>query len=409
MRQPAPADRFTPARRFELIFLFGLLTVFTPIAIDMYLPALPGIARQFHVSVAAIEHSLAAYFLGLAVGQAAIGPLSDRYGRRRPLCIGLALYVLGSVACALARDPLTLNIARFVQATGGCAGTVLARACVRDLFAPEEAARIFAQMLLILSVSPLFAPLFGGWLLLVTGWRSLFWIQAGAALATLAAIAVRLPESHAGAARTLHPFAVAKDYLVIAADRRFIGYILSLTLSGCGLYVFLTGFPHVVIDIFRIPAQYFGFLFMLNGIGLIVSSQATAHLLHHRPAGRLLRAALLAQASAGIGALLFAVTGWGGIAGLEPWLFVFCSLIGAINPTSAGLALAGYGHAAGMASALMGLFIYAGGTVASLLMGAFQPATPVPMAALMCLFGAGGLLTNLLFYPSRPKHPPHLP
>jgi DHA1 family bicyclomycin/chloramphenicol resistance-like MFS transporter len=409
MAHPAPSDSFSPGRRVELIALFGLLTVFTPIAIDMYLPALPTIARQFHVPIAAIEHSLAAYFLGLAVGQAAIGPLSDRFGRKRPLCIGMALYVIGSAACALARDPMTLNIARFVQATGGCTGTVLARACVRDLFPPEQASRIFAQMLLILSVSPLFAPLLGGWLLLATGWRTLFWIQGGAALLTLGVMMLRIPESHAGSERTLHPFAVARDYLVIAGDRRFIGYILSLTLSGCGLYVFLTGFPHVVIDIFHIQAQYFGFLFMLNGIGLVISSQVTAQMLHHRPAGRLLLAALGVQAAAGVGAVVFGATGWGGIYGLEPWLFVFCSLIGAINPTAAGLALAGYGHAAGMASALMGLFIYAGGTLASLLMGAFQPSTPLPMAALMCLFGASGLLTNLLFYPVRRKHPPHLP
>ena len=405
MSQPAPSDAFTPARRFELIALFGLLTVFTPIAIDMYLPALPTIARQFHVGIASIEHSLAAYFLGITLGQAAIGPLSDRFGRKKPLCIGMALYVLGSGACALAQNPAQLDIARFIQATGGCAGTVLARACVRDLFPPEQASRIFAQMLLILSVSPLFAPLFGGWLLLVTSWRMLFVIQGGAAALTLVAMYVRLPESHGGSQRTLHPFAVLKDYLVIARDRRFIGYILSLMLSGNGLYVFLTGFPHVVIDIYRIPAQYFGFLFMLNGIGLIISSQLTVRLLHHRPAGRLLRFALMAQTSAGAMALVFAITGWGGLYGLEPCLFVFCSLIGAINPTSAGLALAGYGHAAGMASALMGLFIYAGGTSASLLMGAFQPTTPVPMAALMCLFGASAMLVNLLFHPSKAK--PH--
>jgi MFS transporter, DHA1 family, multidrug resistance protein len=399
MTKAAASDSFTPARRLELIFLFGVLTTFTPIAIDMYLPALPQIAREFHVPISSIEHSLAAYFLGITVGQVLIGPLSDRYGRRKPLCIGLGLYVLGSAACALARDPMTLDLARFAQAVGGCAGTVLARACVRDLFPPEQASRIFAQMLLILSVSPLFAPLFGGWLLLVTGWRSLFIIQGAAAVATLIAMLWRLPESHPGSQRTLHPFAVARDYMVIARDRRFMVYVLSLTLSGCGLYIFLTGFPHVVIDIFGIPAQYFGFLFMLNGIGLIISSQITVRLLHHRPAGRLLRVALAMQAAAGVAALVFALTGWGGMYGLEPCLFVFCSLIGAINPTSAGLAMAGYGHAAGMASSLMGLFIYAGGTSASLLMGAFQPTTAVPMAALMCMFGILGLGTNLLFSP----------
>jgi DHA1 family bicyclomycin/chloramphenicol resistance-like MFS transporter len=402
MSEPAPSDSFSPARRFELIALFGLLTVFTPIAIDMYLPALPTIAGEFAASIGAIEHSLAAYFLGITVGQAIVGPLSDRFGRKRPLFAGLALYILGSVACAISQDPLALDAARFAQALGGCGGTVLARACVRDLFPPGEAARIFAQMLLVLSVSPLFAPLLGGWLLLVTGWRSLFWIQAGVALVTLGLTVWRLPESHGGSTRTLHPFAVARDYLLIARDRGFIAYVLSLTLSGGGLYVFLTGFPHVVIDIFRIPAQFFGFLFMLNGIGLIVASQGAVRLLHHRPAKTLLRLALAAQSGCAVMAVLFAVTGWGGIYGLEPWLFTYCALTGAVNPTAAGLALAGFGHAAGMASALMGLFMYCGGTLASLLMGAFAPTSPVPMAALMCLFGVAGLAVNLLLRPRSP-------
>lgn len=175
MNPPFPAPE--GARCFELIFLFGALTCFTPFAIDMYLPALPAIAQEFHVSIGIIEHSLAAYFLGVTFGQAIVGPLSDRFGRRLPLLAGLGLYVLGSAACALAHDPLSLDIARFAQATGGCAGAVLARACVRDIFPPHQAARIFAQMLLVLSVSPLFAPLFGGWLLLVASWRYVFWIQ----------------------------------------------------------------------------------------------------------------------------------------------------------------------------------------------------------------------------------------
>jgi DHA1 family bicyclomycin/chloramphenicol resistance-like MFS transporter len=127
-----------------------LLTVFTPIGIDLYLPALPTIARDFGTPIAAIEHSLAAFFLGLCLGQAMVGPISDRFGRRWPILGGLGLYILGATGCALAQDPITLDFARFVEAVGGCAGTVLARACVRDLFPPHEAARIFAQMLLLL-------------------------------------------------------------------------------------------------------------------------------------------------------------------------------------------------------------------------------------------------------------------
>ena len=390
-------QKFSTARRFELIALFGLLTTFTPIAIDMYMPALPTIGREFHTSIAAVEHSLASYFLGVAIGQAVVGPLSDRFGRKTPLLIGLALYVLGSLACALAEGPLTLDAARFVQACGGCAGTVLARACVRDLFPPGEAARIFAQMLLILSVSPLFAPLFGGWLLLVASWRVVFWIQGGLAILAMLAIAVRLPESHPGSDRAIHPMAVALDYWAIGSDPQFLGYVLSATLSGAGLYVYLTGWAHVVIDLFGVAPQYFGYTFLLNGIGLVIVSQATARLLHHRPAPRLLFWALLAQTVAAAMALLFAVMGWGGLLGLVPFLFTFCALVGAVNATAAGLALMGFGESAGMASALMGILIYGGGAIASLVMGAFNPTSPMPMTGLMLACAGAALAVHLRY------------
>jgi len=397
---PAPADSFSRARQIELILLFGLLTVFTPIGIDMYLPALPAIARDFGAPIAAIEHSLAAYFLGLCLGQAAIGPLSDRFGRRQPILIGLALYVLGAGACALAADPLTLDAARFVQAVGGCSGTVLARACVRDLFPPHHAARIFAQMLLILSVSPLFAPFAGGWLLPLVGWRGIFWVEGVSAALTMILVMAQLPESHPGSDRRLHPLHVAKDYWAIARDRNFYRYTIPAVLTGGGLYVFLTGWPHVVIDLYRIAPAYFGFTFVMNGVGLIAFSQGTAKWLQHQPGEPLLFAGIIANAVLGLGGLLFGWTGWGGIFGLLPFMFLYCAMIGSTNPTSAGLTMQHFGHAAGMCSALIGIFLYGAGTLASLAMGAFpSPATPVPMTGLICGFGLAGLATYLLFRP----------
>ena len=404
---PAPSDSFTRAhitgfKRIELIALFGLLTVFIPIGVDLYLPALPTIAREFNEPISSIEHSLAAFFLGLAIGQAMVGPLSDRFGRRGPILIGLALYILGATGCALSQDTLTLNIARFVEAMGGCAPTVLARACVRDLFPPDQAARIFAQMLLILSASPLFAPFVGGWLLPLTGWRSLFWLQGGAALLAWGFVWKMLPESHPGSDRRLHPLHVLKDYWVIARDPRFFRFIIPATLTGAGLYVFLTGWPHVVIDLFHVRPEYFGFTFVLNGIGLILFSQGAARWLKHRPGEPLFHALLLANAVAGSLALVFGFLGWGGLYGLVPWIFVYCSLIGSINATATGLTLRDFGHAAGMASALIGIFLYGGGTLASLAMGSFvTPATPIPLTGLMAVFGLCGVVTYLLFRPRR--------
>jgi len=402
---PATSDSLTRTeitgiRRIELITLFGLLTVFTPIGIDLYLPALPTIARDFGTPIAAVEHSLAAFFLGLCIGQVMVGPLSDRFGRRWPILGGLGLYILGATGCALAQDPITLDIARFVEAVGGSACTVLARACVRDLFPPEQAARIFAQMLLILSVSPLFAHIIGGWLLPLTGWRSLFWLQGGAALLTWGFVWKLLPESHPGSDRRLHPLHVLADYWAILRDRRFFRFIIPATLTGAGLYAFLTGWPHVVIDLFQVRPEYFGFTFVMNGFGLILFSQGAARWLKHRPGEPLFHAALLANAVAGTLAMAFGTFGWGGLYGIIPFTFVYCSMIGSINATAAGLAMRDFGHAAGMASALIGILLYGGGTLAAAMMASFvTPATPVPLTGLMALFGVCGIVTYLLFRP----------
>ncbi|MBV9550751.1 MAG: multidrug effflux MFS transporter [Alphaproteobacteria bacterium] len=401
---PAPFV-LTPARRFELIALFGLLTVFTPIAVDLYMPAFPAMAREFGTPVSAVEHSLASYFLGLAIGQAAIGPLSDRFGRRRPLLIGMGLYVFGSVACALAPNPLALDGARVVQALGGCAAVVLARASVRDIFPPGEAARVFAQMLLVLSVSPLFAPLVGGWLLLVASWRAGFWIQAGSCLLTMVLVFWRLPESHPGSDRTLHPIEVARDYLHILGNRHFYGYIVPVTLSLGGLYVWLTGFSHVAIDMFGISPQHFGYFFFANGIGFVTTSQIVARLLKHRPARLFFSGAITIQAVAGLIALVVAWGGWGGLWGFVPFTFLYCCLIGVVNSTGGGLAMVEFGHSAGMASALMGLVLYGGATLASMAMGAVDAQTPVPMTLLMGLCGLAALAAAYKLKPFRPAQP----
>ena len=393
-------------RRAELIFLFGLLTVFVPFGVDMYMPALPAMAREFGTSIAAAEHSLASFFLGIAVGQAVIGPLSDRFGRKRPLLIGMGLYVAAALACALAPGPITLDIARFFQAAGGCAGTVLGRACVRDIYPPGEASRIFAHMLLILSVSPLFAPLFGGWMLLIASWRWIFGVQALVCSLALFAVMLRLPETHGGSDRAITPVAVARDYLSIASDKRFLGYVLAATFSGAGLYVYLTGWAHVVIDLYGVKPQYLGYTFLLNGLGLIITSQATARILGHRPAPRILFWALVTQTMAASVAVLFAVTGWGGLYGLLPWLFLYCSLPGAVNPTAAGLALMGFGESAGMASALMGILIYGGGALASLAMGAFNPTSALPLAGLMLVCALLALSVDLYYRKLLASQPP---
>jgi DHA1 family bicyclomycin/chloramphenicol resistance-like MFS transporter len=237
----------------------------------------------------------------------------------------------------------------------------------------------------------------------LTGWRSLFWLQGGAALLTWGVVWRMLPESHPGSDRRLHPFHVLADYWDILRDRRFFRFIIPSTLTGAGIYVFLTGWPHVVIDIFQVRPEYFGFTFVLNGIGLVMFSQGAAWWLKQRPGEPLFFFCLLTTAVTALLALGFAFLGWGGLFSLLPFTFVYCGLIGPINATAAGLSMRDFGHAAGMAAALAGILLYGGGALASMAMGAFvTPTTAMPLTGLMALFGFLGLGTYLLFRPPSP-------
>jgi MFS transporter, DHA1 family, multidrug resistance protein len=230
-----------------------------------------------------------------------------------------------------------------------------------------------------------------------------FWVQGGAALVTLALLLWRLPESHSGSSRTLHPLAVLKDYGHILTNRHFYGYVTPVTLSAAGLYVWLTGFSHVAIDMFAVSPQNFGYFFLVNGIGLVITSQTVARLLKHRPARLFFTSAIAIQAVAGVIALGVAWSGWSGLWGFVPFTFLYCCLIGVVNSTGGGLAMTQFGHSAGMASALMGLIMYAGGFLASLAMGAIDARSPVPMTLLMCLCGLGALLAALKLKPFLPN------
>jgi MFS transporter, DHA1 family, multidrug resistance protein len=388
------------ARRIELIVMLGALTAFGALSIDMYLPALPSIARGFHVSIGAAEATLASFFLGFATGQAFFGPLADRFGRKPPLYAGLLLYLAMCAACALSTSVEMLMAARFFQAVGACAGGVVARACVRDLFGPEESPRIFAYMMLVLGVAPLIAPFLGGYFLVWASWRAIFWFQFVFGGCVALAVAIRLPETHGGAHRILHPFVIVADYMRILRDRRFIAYALSAAVSNASLYAYLTGSAHVFIDVFHIAPQHFGWFFGTNAVGLIGTAQIAARLAHGRRAEHIMLRAQMAHVIAG--AILFTVafSGFGGVYGLGASLLLFLSFNGAINPMAIGAAMRHYGVNAGMASALLGSLSFIVGFVVSLVMGAFNAPTATPLAAIMAGCAATGLLLHLALRPT---------
>jgi MFS transporter, DHA1 family, multidrug resistance protein len=390
------------SNRVKLTFVLGALTAFAPMSIDMYLPSLPTLERVFRADAASVQLTLAAFFIGLALGQALYGPLVDRLGRKAPLYAGTALYVLASAGCALAPDVHSLVVLRFAQALGGCAGVVVARAVVRDLFDEQESARMFSLMMLVMGVAPILAPLAGGYLLVLLGWRSIFWALALFGLACLVAAVLWLPET-----RPRQPGAkggigrAIMGYGQLVADRRFLGYALAGGFAQAGMFAYISGSPSVFIDLYGVPAQHYGWLFGLNACGLILASQINRRLLVKYSARAVLSGANYANAVFGIALVLFAATGVGGFAGILVPLFGYVASLGFVFPNSVALAMGPQGERAGSASALLGTVQFSAAAIASVSVGVLYDGTARPMAGVIAACGILAALAQRLLVRER--------
>lgn len=390
-------------RLLHLTVILGALSAFAPMSIDMYLPSLPTLARVFRAEPGRVQWTLSAFFVGLVCGQLLYGPLTDRMGRKRPLYAGILLYVLASLGCALAPDLDALITLRFVQALGGCAGMVVARAAVRDLFDAQESARMFSMIMLVMGIAPIVAPLAGGYLLVLFGWQSVFLLLAGFGLLCLFGSAAWLPETRHPAART--PASVGKvfaGYGRLLVDRHFMGHALTGGLASAGMFVYIAASPGVFIDRYHVPAQHYGWLFGANAFGYIAAAQLNRRLLRSVPAGRLLWLANAFNASAGIVLALCAATGAAGFPGVLLPLFAYVASLGLITPNASALALAHQGARAGTASGLLGTLQFALAALASLVVGLLHDGTAVPMAGVIAACGIGALLVHRWLPPPTP-------
>ena len=357
---------------------------FAPMAIDLYLPALPTIAADFGADPSAVQFTLASFLIGMALGQVIHGPLADRYGRKPPLYAGLALFVLASVGCALASDITTLIVLRFAQAVSGCAGVVIARAVVRDRFDAHTSAKVYSLLILVMGLAPILAPFLGGWILLFAGWRAIFLALALFGLACLVGVWRYLPETRTATAPAGGGIGAAlRGYGAILRDRRFTGYALSGGFAQAGMFAYITGSPHVFIDVYGVPAHHFGWLFGLNAVGLIASSQYNRRLLRHESADSILRRANRWTVFAGFLLLAVAAIGWGGLPMLLIPLFVYLVSIGFTAPNAMANALAHQGARAGSASALIGTLQFGVATVASTLVGLLGHGSALPLAVVI--------------------------
>lgn len=398
-----PAD-MTRGQLTRMVLILGALTAFSSMSIDMYLPAFPQIARDLRVPLGTVQLSISAFLFGSAAGQLFYGPLADRYGRRSPLLWGLALYVASAVGCACVRTGEGLLFWRVVMAVGGGAGMVISRAVVRDLYDTAEAARMFSLLMLLMGAAPILAPIVGGQILLVTGWRGIFGFLGVFGLASIVAAAVGLPESLPVERRIRHNFAeMTATYGHLLRNRGYLRYAIALGCVAGVNFSYISGAPFLFIELHGVSPQHFGLFFGANAFGLIGASQVNRRLLKHFSAQRILNGALTANA---VTALLLTVAGMTGIGGFPAQvclIFVCLCTTGLLYPNITALALAPFEKSAGSASALLGTIQYSLGASAGALVGLFHNGTAVPMTATMAACGITGWCAVKLS--GRPRSP----
>ncbi|MEU0716496.1 multidrug effflux MFS transporter [Streptomyces lavendulocolor] len=390
---PAPAPA---ARRAGLLvtLVLGGLTALPPLSMDMYLPALPEVTRALHAPAATVQLTLTACLAGMALGQLVVGPMSDRFGRRRPLLVGMLVYVAATAVCALAPGPELLIAFRLLQGLAGAAGIVIARAVVRDLYDGVEMARFFSTLMLISGAAPIIAPLIGGQILRVTDWRGVFHALTVVGVLLTLVVWKWLGETLPPARR--HDGGVGEALRTmrgLLADRVFSGYMLAGGLAFAALFAYISASPFVVQEIYGASPQTFSLLFGVNSVGLVAVGQINGKLLVGRVSLDKVLGFGLAVITLAAGALLLMTSGALGEVGLLPvaaGLFVLMSAMGLAMPNTNAQALMRTPHAAGSASALLGTSSFLVGAVASPLVGIAGEATAVPMAVvqLVCALGA---------------------
>jgi DHA1 family bicyclomycin/chloramphenicol resistance-like MFS transporter len=381
------------AARFPAwLLICASLTAIAPLSIDMYLPSFPALAADMRVDIGRIQLTLGTFLVGLALGQAFYGPISDRFGRKPPLYVGLGLYALAAAGCAMARSAESLMLWRFLQALGGCAGMVMARAVIRDRLDAHESARAFSSMMLVMGLAPILAPILGGAILSASGWRAIFWLLALAGLLILALVHFRMEESlPRERAAPLHPGAIVASYTGLLRDREFLGYSLSAGFGQAGMFAYISGSPFVLIELHGIDPSHYGFVFGANALGLIGMSQLNARLVHGRTLDSVLRRAVLAPCAAGLMLAAAALAGVLVLPVLLAGFFVFIGSLGCITPNASALALTHQGHRAGTASALMGTLQFSLGTVAGAAVSLWHDGTALPLAVVMAACGMGAV------------------
>ena len=345
--------RYRPDARHVL--LLGFMAALPAFSTDMYLPSLPDVARDLHTSATAAQLTMTAMMIGAAVGQLVIGPVSDRFGRRRPVLVGVALHVVMSVLCAVAPWIGLLVGLRAGQGFFNASATVVATAVIRDRFVGADAAKLMSRLMLVIGVSPLFAPSIGGLIAGVWGWRAVFWALALFGVALWVVVLRTLPETLPEQRRRVGGLRVAgAGYLALLRDRHFVGLALLPGLSFAVLMSYVVGSPFVLRDGYGLSENQFALVFAVNGIGLVASAQVNAALVHRIAPLRIVRTAQVLMVGLSAVLVVLGITGAGGLPALLVALFCTVSMVNLIGANANALALTRHGEVAGTAAAVSG-------------------------------------------------------
>lgn len=385
MRTCEHASPVTTASQTGLTFILILsgLMAFTSLSTDIYLPAMPTMAEDLHGNV---ELTITGFLIGFTIAQLIWGPISDHMGRRKPLFIGMVLFIIGSAGCALSTSITQIVFWRVFQALGACTGPMLARAMIRDLFARTRAAQMLSTLVLVMAIAPIAGPLIGGQIIRLSTWHSIFWLLV--VIGALMFISLNwLPETLPEDKRVKASLAGAfRNYRSLLTNGRFMRYTLSLTFYYVGAYAFITGSPFVYISYYHVDPQHYGWLFALNIIGVMAMSVVNRRLVQRHALEQLLKNATLLAALAAVVLALLVKLESGGVVAIIITVFLFFSMNGIIAATSTAAALDAVPNIAGSASALIGALQYGSGIISSLLLAAFSDGTPWTMAWIIALF-----------------------
>lgn len=379
-------DSLTGLKRFRFALLLGALAAMGPLTIDMYLPSFPTIAASFDTTASLVQVSLTACLLGIGLGQLVFGPMSDVYGRKKPLVFALVGYGIASLICMLAPSITAFIAARFLQGLAASAGIVISRAIVRDRFSGRALTKFFATLMLINNLAPILAPILGGAILAFTEWRGVFGVLSVIGFLFFVIVLWRFEDSLPKENRVPSNLSnTIKNFMSLLKDREFMGYALAQGFIMAGIFAYVAGTPFVYQNIYGVSPQMFSLLFGMNGIGLIIGTQTVGRLTGVLTELQFLKVGLFMSITSGT-LLLFAVLLNGPLLTVVVPIFFFVSSIGVISTSSFSLAMESQGHIAGSASALLGLLPFVLGSITAPLVGIGGEETAVPMGAI--IFGS---------------------